>query len=104
MADYDGRIRVGLELDTKQFKNGASTIEKEYQKIDKAFSKLVKDLTTTGDLSAFKSSAEALTRAFIATNKAMSDLLEKAKSSGKVNLIDYNTTKKGMQGLRDYIG
>lgn len=104
MADYDGKIRVGLELDTKQFKNGASTIEKEYQKIDKAFSKLAKDLTTTGDLSAFKSSAEALTRDFIATNTAMSDLLEKAKTSGKVNLIDYNTTKRGMQELREYIG
>ena len=57
MAEYDGKIRVGIELDINQFKNCASTIENEYQKIDNAFSKVSKDLTNKGDLSSFKSSA-----------------------------------------------
>ena len=104
MAGYDGKIRVGLELNTEQFKSGANEIKSEYEYLRKSFSDIANELKKTGDMSAFKKSAESLTKSFIAVNMAMSDLIEKARASSKISVLDISTSLKSIDALKGKVG
>ena len=104
MANVDGSIRIGIELNTEQFKSGAKVIKSEYEHLRKSFSDIAKDLEKTGDMSAFKKSAESLTKSFEAVNTAMSDLMEKARASSKISVLDINTSLKSINALKGKVG
>ena len=93
MAEYDGKIKVGIDFGTKAVRDSLRDLNKELESVRNTLKTLNSDFARTSDTAAFNKQAEALdalkSRLVVAAKEyqTLSDIIQKSGSSWGSNKV-----------------